>query len=135
MQQICRFGIREIMSQTRYNTAHTLDSGINVGPRFINFDFFPGRTTLLKALRLLSFQVLQFIILAKICRPYVYPLPYVYFGVYSKKFFKKKSQKIKNSYPTPKAFQIQWQLMPIWSKGPFLFRKRKEFSSDPQVWN
>ena len=36
----------------------TLDSGIDVGPTFINFGFFPGPMALLKALRLLIFGLL-----------------------------------------------------------------------------
>ena len=40
----------------------TLDSGINVGPMFINFGHFPGPRAFIK-------------------RPYVYFLPYVYFRV------------------------------------------------------
>ena len=37
----------------------TLESGIDVGPTFINLAFFPGPMTLLKALRLLIFGIVS----------------------------------------------------------------------------
>ena len=73
------------------HSGYTLDSGINVGPTFIIFVFFPGPTALLKALRLSNFGIFSMayryfqvwwvfcnINLHILFMPYVYSRPYVY---------------------------------------------------------
>ena len=43
-------GVAEEKSQKYYVTTNTLYSGINIGPWFINFGFFPGPIFLSKAI-------------------------------------------------------------------------------------
>ena len=67
-------------------TVHTLDSRIDVGPKFIILDCFLGPTPLLKRgkhffsaiCKYVLIQGPMFILFAEFSRPYVYSLPYIY---------------------------------------------------------
>ena len=59
----------------------TLASGIDVGHMITNFDFFsPGLMTLLESTYRSFTWLFNLILFAKLSRPYVYSLPYVYSG-------------------------------------------------------